>query len=208
MKRCRVAGVVALAWLLCGAAVAAQGLSGVTASTDERSKRLPPAAGSLGVAPPKSASQAPPPQAEQRGDLAVGYAFIHDVVAPSWGFYASGSWRLSQAAAFVTETQLEHGSRDRTSLNLFTLEAGLRFSGGSESSRSIRGFGQVLAGVVHGTDLLAFALQPGFGVDLGITPGIALRPQVDGLIFLGGRIAGQTKKDVRFSVGVVFRLSK
>ena len=181
MKRCRAVAVAALTWLSCGGALTAQGLA---------------------------ASQAPPPSAEQRGDLAVGYAVMHDIVPLSAGFYASGSWRLSQTTAFVTETQLEHGSRENVPLNLFALQAGLRFSGGSESSPSSRPFGQVLAGVVSGTDILGVALQPGVGVDVGLTPRIALRPQVDGLIFLGGRVAGQTKKDVRFSVGVVFRLYK
>jgi hypothetical protein len=129
------------------------------------------------------------------------------------GIAVSDSWRAARNVDFVIEGQFAHGSLEGVSFNIDAFEGGVRFSGGSRYGVSTRAFGQVLAGVVRGSasenlasvGATGFVVQPGFGVDVPMTPKVDLRPQFDVLI---GRISGITTKDIRFGVNVVFRLFK
>jgi hypothetical protein len=88
-------------------------------------------------------------------------------------------------------------------LGTFTFLVGPRFS--ARNSSGVTPFAQVLFGGAHlgGSDgVTPFAISPGGGLDVKITPNVALRPQVD---YLALRANGQTLNSVRASVGLVFR---
>jgi hypothetical protein len=164
--------------------------------------------------PTTLAAQTSSAAGEPRGDVAIGYAFMHEtgLALPS-GFTLSDSWRANRNLDLVVETQFEHGSVGAIGVNIFGVLGGIRGSGSSRYGNGTTAFGQVLAGLVRGSASVAFqsagvsgfGVQPGFGVEVPMTPKVALRPQFDVLIT---RISGGTTKDIRFNVNVVFRLFK
>jgi hypothetical protein len=88
-------------------------------------------------------------------------------------------------------------------LGTFTFLVGPRFS--ARNSSGVTPFAQVLFGGAHlgpSDGVTPFAISPGGGLDVKITPNVALRPQVD---YLALRANGQTLNSVRASVGLVFR---
>jgi hypothetical protein len=95
------------------------------------------------------------------------------------------------------------------SLNTYTYMFGPRLT--LRNPTRINPFAQALFGGAHVTSSLAgvsassnqFAYSFGGGVDLGILPHVALRPQVD---YVGLRNSGVTTNCTRVSIGLVFHL--
>src|SRR5262245_22035559 len=97
----------------------------------------------------------------------------------------------------------DFGAYGGEGLGTFTFLAGPRFS--ARNSSGVTPFAQVLFGGAHlgGSEgATPFAISPGGGLDVKISPNVALRPQVD---YLALRANGQTLNSVRASVGLVFR---
>jgi hypothetical protein len=151
---------------------------------------------------------------EQRGDVAVGYVFMHETgLSYPLGIALSDAWRVARNVDLVAEGQFEHGSIGPVGVNISGFLGGVRGTGGSRYGDSVSAFGQLLAGVgrvtaSYGFDsfgITTFVLQPGFGVEVPVTPVVAIRPQFD--VFLAWP-EGESTSDLRFSVNAVFRLFK
>lgn len=151
--------------------------------------------------------------ARQRGDLAVGYAFLHETSLdfPA-GVALSDSWRVARNVDLVLESQYERGSRLGVGFNVLGLLSGVRATTSSRDGTGPTAFGQVLTGVMRAsatvglssTTLTGFAVQPGAGIEVPLgTRTVAVRPQLDVLF---GHLAGEWTKDYRLNINVVFRL--
>lgn len=95
-----------------------------------------------------------------------------------------------------------HASPGGTSLNTYTYLFGPRLT--LRNPTRINPFAQALFGGSRltggGISSTQFAFSVGGGVDLGILPHLALRPQVD---YVGMRNSGQTLNSTRVSIGFV-----
>jgi hypothetical protein len=97
----------------------------------------------------------------------------------------------------------DFGAYGGSGFGTFTFLAGPRFS--ARNSSGVTPFAQVLFGGAHlgGSEgATPFAISTGGGLDVKMTPNLALRPQVD---YLALRSNGVTLNSVRASVGLVFR---
>jgi hypothetical protein len=164
---------------------------------------------------PRSTNRTSTVSSGQRGDVAIGYAFLHyaDTNLPV-GIIGSDSWRVSRAADIVLEGGFSHGQPfPGVGLNTYTFLAGVRGSGRSRYGSGTSAFGQLLAGIGRTSvgvtlvgELLSqtyFSLQPGTGVEVPISRVIALRPQFDVPIRFAN---GEVDHIFRFNINVVFRL--
>lgn len=151
----------------------------------------------------------------QHGDLAIGYAYMHETgISLPVGFAISSGHQMRQNVDLVVEGQYEHGNVDLIGTNvgvsIFAVQAGPRFSGGSGGSNKMRAFGQILAGVARATGSVgdisasttAFAIQPGLGIDIPWKNAMAIRPQFDVLLT---HTDGSWGHDTRVGVNVVWR---
>jgi len=93
----------------------------------------------------------------------------------------------------------------------WTIQAGPTFRA---AGRIARPFGQLLVGTAYsrggipdaGVDFEGwdFALQPGGGIDVALSPHIGLRAGVDALVLWDKFLSGDTRHQVRFTLGVTF----
>jgi hypothetical protein len=153
----------------------------------------------------------------QRGDVSIGYVFLHeDGASLPLGFALSDGFRLHPNLDVVVEGQYAHGTADllvaELGLNIWAVQGGVRGWGGSRYGNSVRAFGQMLTGVggfkvnlgsVASGSVTGWTLQPGGGVEIPVGRAVAIRPQFDVLI---GRIEGTWANDPRVNLNVVFRM--
>jgi hypothetical protein len=148
---------------------------------------------------------------ERRGDFAVGYAFTRDAINLPLAITASDAFRLAPKFDLVLEGQFSHGSVGDVGLNMWGVMAGPRIVSGSRYGEGVSGFGQVLVGVMgvsatYGFDRVSntgLGIQPGFGVEIPVSPKFSIRPQFDLPV---GRFGGEWGVDKRFNVNAVFIL--
>jgi hypothetical protein len=154
---------------------------------------------------------------DQRGDFAVGYAFLHEEGASMpLGFTVSDGFRVHPNVDVVVEAQYAHGNVDLivtdVGLSVWAVQGGVRGWGGSRYGNRVRAFGQVLTGVgkltgsvggLGSVSTTGWTLQPGGGVEIPVTGTVAVRPQFDVLF---GRLDGVWANDPRVNINVVFRL--
>lgn len=142
----------------------------------------------------------------------MGYTLLYDsdITMPA-GISINDAWRVSNSVDVISEVQFNHGSLEGLGVNAWGLMAGIRGSGRSRYGEGTSVFGQVMVGLLglsasfegnHGSTN-GLGIEPGFGVEIGVTPKFAIRPQFDYLI---GVIDGTTTKNPRFGVSAVFRL--
>ena len=160
------------------------------------------------------------PRSEQRGDVSFGYALMHDDGGTyPLGITGTDSWRVHSGSVdtdVLVESQYVHGNLDlllvNEGVNLWSVMGGVRLSGGSRYGDSVRGFGQVVGGVVSlrgtigafsGDTQFGWGVQPGFGVEIPLTRQFAIRPQADVLFW---NVSGYDGHVFRFGVSAVFRL--
>jgi hypothetical protein len=167
--------------------------------------------------PEPSAAQRRASVAGQRGDFAVGYAFMLDADgALPIGFSGSNAWLIHPGIDIVVEGQYARGTVDllvgEIDGNVWTGLAGPRFSTRSRFGDRAHPVFQVLAGVVTAKanfgsfaskSVTGLGLQPGFGVDIPLNRAVAVRPQLDWLM---ARLDGENTSAARMNVNVVFRL--
>lgn len=148
---------------------------------------------------------------ERRGDFAVGYAFTRDAINLPLAISASDAFRVASKFDVVLEGQFSHGSVGDVGLNMWGVMGGPRVSSGSRYGEGVSGFGQVLVGLIgvsatYGFDSVSntgLGIQPGFGVEVPLSPKVAIRPQFDLPV---GRFGGEWAVDKRFNMNVVFVL--
>lgn len=165
------------------------------------------------------ASPALAQQPVQRGDVSIGYVFMHeDSLSLPMGLAGSDAWRVHPNIDVVIESAFAHGTADfittKVGVNIWTLQGGVRVSGGSRYGESVHAFGQILGGIANAkgsigsiasTSSSGLAVSPGFGVEVPVSRVVAIRPQFDVLLT---RIDSSWGKDIRFNVNAVFRLFK
>jgi len=167
--------------------------------------------------PEPAAAQRPARGAEQRADVALGYAFMRDSEG-TWpvGISGSNAWLVHPGIAIVVEAQ---GARSTLDLlvgevdgNIWTGLAGPRFSTGSRDGDRAHFMFQVLTGVVMtkanfgafaSKSVTGLGVQPGFGVEVPLNRVIAIRPQFDWLM---SRLDRVNTSAARVNVNVVFRV--
>jgi hypothetical protein len=156
-------------------------------------------------------------QAQQHGDFAFGYVMMKENGATlPLGIAISDAYRLGNKVDLVGEFAYASGDVNllitKVDVSILTGLAGVRLSGGSRYGDSVRGFGQVLVGVVRASGSVGplvsgsssgLGIQPGFGVDVPLTRTMAIRPQMDVLL---GRLEGEWTTDYRFGAHAVVRL--
>jgi hypothetical protein len=167
-----------------------------------------------GVPEPASAASV----AGQRGDFALGYAFMRDSDGGlPIGISGSNAWLVHPGIDIVVEGQFyAPGTFDllvgKIDGNIWTALAGPRFSTRSRAGDRAYPVFQVLAGVVTAKanfgsfaskSVTGIGMQPGFGVDIPLNRAVAIRPQFDWLM---ARLDGENTSAARMNVNLVFRL--
>ena len=128
------------------------------------------------------------------GEIGGGYQFVWDnELEESFptGWFVTGAGNLTDSVAVVGEVSGSHKSEGGifgdADLNLYTYMGGVRVA----APGTVRPFFQFLAGVARATatidvvgfqvddSLTEFAIQPGGGVDIFLTDGLAVRLMVD-----------------------------
>jgi len=140
-----------------------------------------------------------------QGDVAAAYSFVH--FGP--GSNANGG---SFSAAVNMNRWFgiagDFGAYSQSPTKTFTFLAGPRFSVRSRGSR-ITPYAETLFGGAHmstnGFGSTGFSALVGGGVDFGMSPSVALRPQVD---YLAIRAGGSNLDTARISIGVAFNLGQ
>jgi hypothetical protein len=145
------------------------------------------------------------PSRAQSFDASVGYSYFR--LGGSNGINQNGisgslAYNPNRWLGLVGDFGGYHASPVGISLNTYTYLFGPRLT--LRNPTKINPFAQVLFGAAHGsfagvsgTD---FAYSVGGGVDIGLLPHLALRPQVD---YVGIRDSGTTTNCTRISVGFV-----
>jgi hypothetical protein len=145
------------------------------------------------------------PSRAQSADASVGYSYLR--LGGSNGINQNGisgslAYNPNRWLGLVGDFGGYHASPAGVSLNTYSFLFGPRVT--LRNPTKINPFAQVLVGGVHGTfagvsgtDL---AYSVGGGVDIGLLPHLALRPQVD---YVGIRDSGTTVNCTRLSVGFV-----
>jgi hypothetical protein len=140
-----------------------------------------------------------------QGDVAGSYSFVH--FGP--GSNANGG---SVSAAFNANRWFgiagDFGAYSQSPTKTFTFLAGPRFTVRTRRSR-FTPYAETLFGAAHrstnGVGSTGFSALVGGGVDLGMSPSVALRPEVD---YLAIRSGGSHLDTARISIGVAFRLGQ
>jgi len=137
-----------------------------------------------------------------RADVAAGYSFMHLGAGSN---AQGGSFSLAANANRWFGMAGDFGAYTQSSVNTFTALGGPRFSVRTESR--FTPYVETLFGGAHfstrgfgGTN--GFAFLAGGGLDLGMSPSVALRPQLD---YVAIRTGGSTLNSARISVGLAFR---
>lgn len=166
-------------------------------------------------------------QAQERGDVAVGYNALHlfgtngipGVTLPA-GFFVSGGTRVGRGVMLVGDvaysTKSVTGFGVTATASVLTYAGGLRITGSGDRRgprESVRPFVEILVGGAHlstslgGQSLIAgdaLMIAPGAGVDIPVGRRAALR--------LGGKFelyhSGGNGHAFRFDVGVAFRAGR
>jgi hypothetical protein len=160
----------------------------------------------FGAAAPAAAQGAAP------ANVALSYALITDSIADVGnGWVAAGALRVYRFTNIVVEAGGNYKTQDNgTEVRIHGFMSGVRFA--SPRDPSLSPFAQVLLGVecycgstvTFGEISKRLALQPGAGIDLKVSPLLALRVQAD-----VRRAAGDDDFDAatrfRFAAGLVVR---
>jgi hypothetical protein len=135
------------------------------------------------------------------------------------GWHAGASYRVKRIISVIAEASGDYHSSDGHTTSLYTYGGGVRFQGGDPKPR-LRPFAQVLLGGgqdnapggAHETNHYPM-INPGGGVDLGISPRMAVRVRLDFPLLMttgdplsGQASAGHTLKCTRLSIGLSFPL--
>lgn len=149
------------------------------------------------------------PSRAQSFDASIGYSYFR--LGGSGGLNQNGvsgslAYNPNRWLGLVGDFGGYHGSPSGVSLNTYTFLFGPRLS--LHNPTKITPFAQALLGGSHLTAGYSgvssssnqFAFSLGGGVDLGLLPHLALRPQVD---YVGLRNSGHTTNCTRVSLGFV-----
>lgn len=148
-----------------------------------------------------------PSRAQSSADASFGYSYFH--LGGSGGLNQNG---VSGSIAYnpipfmgaVGDFGFYHASPGGSSFNTYTFLFGPRVN--FRNPTKVTPFAQFLVGGAHATYLGAsatnFAYSVGGGVDLGVLPHLALRPQVD-YVGIHSYSAGSTANCTRVSVSAV-----
>ena len=138
-----------------------------------------------------------------RADVAAGYSFMH--LGPGSNAQG-GSFSLAANANRWFGIAGDFGAYSQSSTKTFTFLAGPRFSVRPRSR--LTPYVETLFGGTHftpsgfpGTN--GFTALAGGGVELGMSPSWALRPQLD---YLAIRTGGSTLNTARISVGLAYHI--
>jgi hypothetical protein len=177
------------------------------------------------TAAPTFAQTAPAHGGGAQADIDVGYNpanRVHNQDTTTifkGGWHAGASYRVKRIISVLGEVSGDYHSSDGHTTSLYTYGGGVRFQGGDPKVR-LRPFAQILLGGgqdnapggVHETNHYPM-INPGGGVDLGISPKMAVRLRLDFPLLmttgdpLSGEVsAGHTLKCTRFSIGLSFPL--
>lgn len=161
--------------------------------------------GSLILVGPACAQDAP------KAELSAGYSFFRAGFSGGvnqQGGSVSLAGNINRWLGIVGDFGVYHASPYGSSLNTYIFQVGPRFSARSHSR--ITPFAQVLLGGSHLTAssggssgaVTPFTVSAGGGVDVGLSPRIALRPEIE---YLALRDNGSTLNCARASLSLVFR---
>ncbi len=148
------------------------------------------------------------PSRAQSVDASLSYSYFR--LAGSNGINQNGvsgslAYNPNRWLGLVGDFGAYHASPGGVSLNTYTYLFGPRLT--LRNPTKINPFAQALFGgsrlSAGGLSSDQFAFSVGGGVDLGLLPHLALRPQVD---YVGLRNSGQTTNCTRVSVGFVIHL--
>jgi peptidoglycan-associated lipoprotein len=170
-------------------------------------------------------STAAPAPANPKAELAFTYNWVRTNAPPadcgcfnmnggtvSFAYHFKPSWAVVAEAGAVVNTNVESTGRD---LDLVHFLAGPRYTYANHSR--FQPFGQALIGDVHAAGTLApteiglsssdsFALAAGGGLDINLTPHLALRAvQADYYLTLLPNRTSNSQNNLRLSAGVIFR---
>lgn len=173
-------------------------------------------------------------QPSARGDVYTGYNAVMSVrnqgttTTYKGGWHGGASYRITRVISVAGEASGDYRSDGGQTANIYLYVGGVRFQSGRSAQR-VRPFAELLFGggqdnsgptaqrVPEGQNGSADSgkinhypvLKPGGGVDLGISPRVAVRVRVDVplLMTTGHRLSGQTDarhtlKGTRLSIGV------
>jgi peptidoglycan-associated lipoprotein len=173
-------------------------------------------------------AQAAPMQEVPRGELALGYSYVHSNVPPGGcgcfslnGGNATFAWPIkSSGFALAGDITIAHGSASSTGdgVTLSTFTAGGRYRPREGRSPWLP-FGQVLLGFAHANGSLvaganpgaanadaSFAANIGGGLDLRTSPGFSIRiVEADYLLTTFDNGSNNHQNNVRVGAGVVVR---
>src|SRR5262245_50508343 len=167
------------------------------------------------------AQTAKPAPAAARGDVYGGFNAVMSVrnqgttTTYKGGWHGGASYRITSLISVVGEASGDYRSADAGTANIYLYGGGVRFQSGRTASR-VRPFAQLLLGGGRDngnadTDKINHypMLNPGAGVDLGLSPRVAVRVRVDFPLLMttghplsGKGDAGHTLKCTRLSIGV------
>jgi hypothetical protein len=143
--------------------------------------------------------------------LGISYSFLRlldgaDLNLPA-GWLVSFAAPVDRSAiSLVGEVAGNYRSEFGETLRLHTFQGGLRLSG--RTAPGVDPFAQFLLGGLNsgccGSSTTIFAIEPGFGVDLGMGSGLALRA---GISFPIGFDDGDAYKSLRLQAGVVLPIA-
>jgi hypothetical protein len=144
------------------------------------------------------------PSRAQSVDVSVSYSYFR--LGGSGGFNQNGvsgsvAYNYKSWLGLVGDFGGYHASPGGTSLNTYTYLFGPRVT--LRNPSKINPFGQFLLGgsrITDGGSSSQFAYSIGGGVDIGLLPHLALRPQVD---YIGLNTSGSRTNCTRVSAGLV-----
>jgi len=175
-----------------------------------------------------AAQAAAPAQAAPKAEVALTYNWVHTNAPPddcgcfnmnggsiSFAYRFKPKWAVVAEAGAVANTNVNSTGLD---LGLVQFLAGARYTYANHSR--LQPFGQVLIGDVHAAGGLspsqiglgssdAFALATGGGLDINLTPHLALRAaQADYYLTLLPNRTTNTQNNLRISTGFIFRFGR
>jgi opacity protein-like surface antigen len=150
-----------------------------------------------------------PSRAQSSYDASIGYSYFR--LGDSGGVNQNGisgsiAYKPIPFLGIVGDFGGYHASPDGVSLNTYTFMFGPRLI--MRNPSKVTPFVQFLAGAGHltagdgGGSTTNFAYSVGGGVDIGVLPHLAVRPQLD---YVGLRNSGNTTNSTRVSVSAVVR---